>query len=89
MEGLGLDPNMANLLFNLPKQAIESSQKAFKDIPEEELNKLNYQDISQMVLKNINIPQIPQNNQTGLDMTQLMTLLTEKAGAMVNMQVVF
>jgi len=85
-----LDPNIFNLMQNLPKMATVNIQKAIQDTPKEQLDKMSFQDVTNLITKNMaEFPvQIPQVNKTNsksqsFDMSKMVATLMKNAEMIV------
>lgn len=75
------------MLGDLPSQITDMAQDALKNIPEEEIEKMSYQEVSKLVVQGMNkkIPQLdtPPTQESGkpipLDISKIFTALMEGA----------
>jgi hypothetical protein len=81
-----MDPNIFGMLGNLPQTLSKNAQEALKGIPEEQLDKMSYNDISQMILKNVKLPTPAPSTEGGFDMSAIMGELMKGAEKLVTSQ---
>lgn len=84
------------MLGDLPTKITDIAKNALKDIPEEEINKMSYKEVSNLVLKELNLPnekmEIPHSipNESGkpvpMDISKIFTVLMEGAETIMSNQ---
>ncbi len=91
--GLNLDPNLFSFVNSIPQIATQSVQKTMESVPQEQLEKMSFQDITKLVTSQFSNFPLPvptttsasgKTNANSFDMNSIMVTLMQNASKMVD-----